>query len=162
MLYPDIEERYANYEVMNCSTWHLIRFKTRPGPKSPIGCRCEFRVIEIQLNDFENAAFAAFVVLLVRAFAKFDVDLTTPLSGHHSNMDSAQMRDAVRTQKFSFPSKLRVGSKEKGEVVLMSTDQIINGDGEDFVGLIGLAREYLKGESYTQKDEARRLHESSE
>jgi len=151
MIDPDIEESYVNYEVMNCFTWHPIRFKPPPGPKSPIGWRCEFRVMEIQPTDFENAAFAAFVVLLVRAFAKFDVDMTTPLSGHHSNMDKANIRDAVRTQKFSFPGKLRVGSKEKGEVVLMSADQIINGDGEDFIGLIALAREYLKGESYTEE-----------
>ena len=147
----DVEESYSNFETMNNSVFQPVRFKPPPGPKSTIGWRCEFRVMEIQPSDFENAAFAAFVVLLVRAFAKFDVDLTTTLSGHLSNMDKAQKRDAVRTQKFSFPGKLRVGGDEKGEVVLMSADKIINGDGEDFIGLIGLVKEYLKSEAHTTK-----------
>ena len=143
----DAEESYCNFEHMNSSVYRPVRFKPPPGPRSPIGWRCEFRVMEVQPSDFENAAFAAFVVLLVRAFAKFDVDLTTPLSGHHSNMDKAQKRDAVRTQKFSFPGKLRVGGGEKGNVVLMSADKIVNGDGEGFIGLIGLVKEYLKSEA---------------
>ena len=146
---PDVEKSYCNYEAVNNSIWHPVRLKPPPAPKSPAGWRCELRVLEVQPTDFENAAFATFVVLLVKAFAKFKVDLTTPLSGHH--MDKAQLRDAVRTQTFSFPDKMRVGGGEKGEVVLMSAGKIMNGDGEDFIGLIRLVKECLKTETHNDE-----------
>ena len=143
---PDVEESYCSFEAMNNYVWQPVRFKPPPCPNSSMGWRCEFRVMEVQPTDFENAALAAFVVLLARSFARFDVDLTAPLSGHRSNMDRAQARDAVRGQKFSFPRKLRVGCGGKGEVAMMSVDEIVNGDGGDFIGLVGLVREYLKSE----------------
>jgi len=148
---PNVEESYCNFEAMNNYVWQPVRLKPPPRPGSPMGWRCELRVVEVQPTDFENAAFAAFVVLLVRSFAKFDVDLTTPLSGHRLNMDRAQARDAVGRQKFSFPNKLRVGRGGKGEVAPMSVDEIVNGDGRNFIGLIGLAREYVKSESCAEE-----------
>ena len=56
-----------------------MRFKPPP-PHSNIGWRVEFRSMEIQLTDKENAAFAVFVVLLTRTILKFDLNFYIPLS----------------------------------------------------------------------------------
>ena len=48
------------------TNWQTLRFKPPPA-NSPIGWRVEFRPMEVQLTDFENAAFAVFIVLLSRA-----------------------------------------------------------------------------------------------
>ena len=80
--------------------------------------------MEVQLTDFENAAFAAFIVLLSRAILHFNLNLYIPISkvrvSSHpicrpprltpsvicrqvdENMARAQRRDAVRSQKFYF------------------------------------------------------------
>lgn len=47
-----------------------------PPPPLPI---C-FRTMEIQLTDFENAAFTVFVVLLTRIILAFDLHLYIPIS----------------------------------------------------------------------------------
>ena len=43
------------------------RFKPPPAGASDIGWRVEFRVMEVQMTAFENAAFSTFIVLLTRA-----------------------------------------------------------------------------------------------
>lgn len=45
-----------------------------------IGWRAEFRSMEVQLTDFENAAFVVFVVLVTRVVLAFDLCLYIPLS----------------------------------------------------------------------------------
>ena len=57
----------------------LMRFKPPP-PNSPIGWRVEFRSMEVQITDFENAAFAVFVVLLSRAIMAFNLNFYVPIS----------------------------------------------------------------------------------
>ena len=56
-----------------------MRFKPPP-PNSSIGWRVEFRPMEIQLTDFENAAFVVFVVLLTRAILSFKLNLYIPIT----------------------------------------------------------------------------------
>ena len=56
-----------------------MRFKPPP-PNSPIGWRVEFRPLEVQLTDFENAAFVVFVVLLTRAILSFKLNFYIPIS----------------------------------------------------------------------------------
>ena len=45
-----------------------------------IPSRVEFRVLEAQLTDFENAAYVVFVVLLTRVIAAFQLNFYMPLS----------------------------------------------------------------------------------
>ena len=66
------------------------------------GWRVEFRTIEAQITDFENAAFVTFCMLLSRAILSFKCNFYIPLSLVHINMERAQMKDAVLTQKFWF------------------------------------------------------------
>lgn len=83
-----------------------VRWKPPPprnGPNDPhIGWRTEFRSMEIQLTDFENAAFTTFITLLTRVILTFDLNLYIPLSRVDANMQRAHGRDAARKGKFFF------------------------------------------------------------
>ena len=56
-----------------------MRFKPPPH-NSGMGWRVEFRPMEVQLTDFENAAYVIFVVLLTRAILSFNLNLYIPIS----------------------------------------------------------------------------------
>jgi len=58
--------------------------------------------MEIQLTDFENAAFTAFIVLLTRVILTFDLNLYIPLSRVDANMQRAHNRNAAAKGKFFF------------------------------------------------------------
>lgn len=58
--------------------------------------------MEVQLTDFENAAFSVFIVLLSRAILSFNVNFYIPISKVDENMKRAHHKDAVRQQKFHF------------------------------------------------------------
>lgn len=55
-----------HFETIQSSVWCNMRFKPPPLDQSDIGWRVEFRPTEVQLTDFENAAYVCFVVLLTR------------------------------------------------------------------------------------------------
>merc|ERR1712045_230999 len=67
-----------------------------------IGWRTEFRSMEIQLTDFENAAFTVFIVMLTRVILAFDLNLYIPLSRVDANMQRAHSRGAATMGKFFF------------------------------------------------------------
>ncbi|KAJ4453912.1 putative Glutamate--cysteine ligase catalytic subunit [Paratrimastix pyriformis] len=58
--------------------------------------------IDCNLTDFENAAFVAMVVLLSRAILSSRVNFCIPMSQTHINLQRAQARDALHTQKLVF------------------------------------------------------------
>ena len=58
--------------------------------------------MEVQMTDFENAAFAVFIVLLTRAVLSQNLNFYLPISKVDENMQRAQHRDALRTEKFYF------------------------------------------------------------
>lgn len=58
--------------------------------------------MELQLTDFENAAFTAFVVLLTRVIIAFDLNLYIPMSRVDANMQRAHSRNASAKGKFFF------------------------------------------------------------
>jgi glutamate--cysteine ligase catalytic subunit len=67
------------WQNIQSTNWQTIRFKPPP-PNSPIGWRVEFRSMEVQMTDFENAAFAVFIVLLSRAILAFSLNFYIPIS----------------------------------------------------------------------------------
>ncbi|KAL8779269.1 MAG: hypothetical protein Q9194_001532 [Teloschistes cf. exilis] len=91
------------FEMFQGLNWQPLRFKPPP-PRNihDIGWRVEFRSMEVQPTDFENAAFAVFVILLTRAVLAFDVDFYMPISMVEENMETAQGRDAVNRREFYF------------------------------------------------------------
>ncbi|KAI1727434.1 glutamate-cysteine ligase domain-containing protein [Ditylenchus destructor] len=152
-----------HFETIQSSNWMNMRFKPPPPDAPEIGWRVEFRPTEVQLTDFENAAYCCFVVLLTRVIVSYKLTFLIPISKVDENMKRSQTRDAVLNQKFYFRPKLvtcntpsectapRHDETENGvnnttvNMVEMTANEIINGDGKDFPGLVPLIRQFLDG-----------------
>ncbi|TIC91501.1 Glutamate--cysteine ligase [Colletotrichum higginsianum] len=90
-----------HFENLQSTNWQHMRFKPPPADNS-IGWRVEFRPMEIQLTDFENAAFSVFMVLVTRAILSFDLNFYIPIPRVDENMERAHAVDAVLAEKFFF------------------------------------------------------------
>ena len=86
-----------------------MRFKPPP-PNSQIGWRVEFRPMEIQITDYENAAFVVFIILITRVLSAFSLNFYIPMSKVDENMKNAQKRDAVLNGKYYFRKELSKGN----------------------------------------------------
>jgi glutamate--cysteine ligase catalytic subunit len=69
--------------------------------------------MEMQLTDFENAAFTVFIVLCTRVILTFDLNLYIPLSRVDANMQRAHSRNAAAKGKFFF--RRHMAPLEKGD-----------------------------------------------
>ncbi|KAL4980786.1 glutamate-cysteine ligase-domain-containing protein [Aspergillus desertorum] len=171
----DLEELDLNkadhFENLQSTNWQHMRFKPPPPEKDDIGWRVEFRSMEIQMTDFENAAFSIFIVLVTRAILSFDLNFYIPIQRTTENMETAHARNAVLDRKFYFrkdpfspsvrrqqsssgdsntssanntpPSSPPLGPVEC-EYELMTISDIINGSADgSFPGLIPLVESYL-------------------
>lgn len=105
-----------------------------------VGWRVEFRSCELQLTDFDNAAICCFITLLSRTILAYDLNFLIPISKIDENMQRAQKRDACRIEKFWFRKSI---NSIDDDYELMTIDQIINGNGTSFSGLIPLVMDYL-------------------
>lgn len=94
-----------HFENIQSTNWQHMRFKPPPADNS-IGWRVEFRPMEIQITDFENAAFSVFIVLVTRAILSFDLNFYIPIVKVDENMEAAHARDAVLHGKFHFRKNL--------------------------------------------------------
>jgi len=101
----DLEEldltKADHFENLQSTNWQHMRFKPPPAG-TDMGWRVEFRPMEIQMTDFENAAFAVFIVLVTRAILSFDLNFYLPIPRTTENMETAHLRDAVLNEKFWF------------------------------------------------------------
>ncbi len=161
-----------HFENLQSTNWQHMRFKPPP-PGNDTGWRVEVRPMEIQITDFENAAFSVFVVLITRAILSFDLNFYIPIPRTTENMDIAHRRDAVVNDKFFFrkdpvvkpnvsvngasPAQSGANTPEKqnsrpatplgpveDEYELMTVNEIINGKLDgSFPGLIPLVESYL-------------------
>ena len=113
----DNETQTEHFESIQSTNWQSVRWKPPPPrlkPNDPhIGWRTEFRTMEMQLTDFENAAFTCFTVLCTRAILAFDLNLYLPLSRVDANMQRAHSRNAAQTSKFFF--RRHLAPLEEGE-----------------------------------------------
>ena len=66
----DDEKQSDHFENLQSTNWQTLRFKPPP-PNSPIGWRVEFRPMEIQFTEFENAAYSIFIVLVTRVLLRW-------------------------------------------------------------------------------------------
>jgi glutamate--cysteine ligase catalytic subunit len=94
-------DKTDHFENLQSTNWQHMRFKPPPHDKDT-GWRVEFRPMEIQLTDFENAAFSIFLVLITRAILSFDLNFYIPIARVTENMEAAHRRDAVLDQRFHF------------------------------------------------------------
>ena len=69
-IYVDDELDQTLFENINTSVWQALRFKP-PVLGSECFWRVEFRPMSVQPTEFENAAFALFVIVLSRAILKY-------------------------------------------------------------------------------------------
>ncbi|KDN42501.1 putative gamma-glutamylcysteine synthetase [Tilletiaria anomala UBC 951] len=109
------ETSMDHFENIQSTNWQTMRFKPPP-PGGQIGWRVEFRSMEVQVTDFENAAFSIFVVLLTRAILSFGLNFYIPISKVDENMKRAHIRDAVHTQKFYFRKEVFRQRRRHGNV----------------------------------------------
>mmetsp|Transcript_5994 Transcript_5994/g.25078 ORF Transcript_5994/g.25078 Transcript_5994/m.25078 type:complete len:890 (+) Transcript_5994:157-2826(+) len=85
-----------HFENIQSTNWNSVRWKPPPSPNPHnIGWRVELRTMEVQLTDFENAAFTVFSVLVLRVLLSFDLNIYVPMSKVHENMETAHARDAA-------------------------------------------------------------------
>ncbi|OQE18640.1 hypothetical protein PENSTE_c017G05728 [Penicillium steckii] len=89
------------FETLYGYVWNHVRFKPPTSDKGP-GWRVEFRPMEIQLTDFNNAAFAIFSFLLARAIIFFHFNFYIPIDLVNESGASCQKRDAVLQERFWF------------------------------------------------------------
>ena len=87
-----------------------MRFKPPPAGTN-LGWRVEFRPMEVQLTDFENAAFVILIKLLYGTILHFNLQFYMPISKVDENMKRAHVAGAVQNQTFFFPKSLRNGLK---------------------------------------------------
>lgn len=148
-----------HWESIQSTNWQTVRWKPPPSSKGVmdtrseqhIGWRVEFRSMEIQITDFENAAFVVFVVLLSRVILGLELNTYIPISKLDENMRTAHKRDAVLNEKFWFRSNLmpdEIGKDScwnatSNSCELMTVHEILTGKGNDFPGLVPLCRTYL-------------------
>ncbi len=158
-----------HFENIQSTNWQHMRFKPPPADNN-IGWRVEFRSMEIQVTDFENAAFSVFMVLVTRAILSFDLNFYVPIKKVDENMERAHGLDAVLKQKFYFrknpfpprpsrantafgddsrpgsalPSRPASPGPVEDEYEEMTVNEIINGSPDgDFPGLIPIVESYL-------------------
>ncbi|CAE7524816.1 GCLC [Symbiodinium sp. CCMP2456] len=160
----DDDQSTDHFESIQSTNWQTVRWKPPPIPSnacSPhIGWRTEFRSMEVQMTDFENAAFTAFIVIVTRAILVFNLTLLCPLSLVDENMKRAHGVDSVRRSKFWFRKHIlpddtddvmqqlcpQQGPKaeSKSSFEEMTMDEIMNGKSCYFPGLVPLCYAYLE------------------
>lgn len=103
----DVATSTSHFENIQSTNWQTLRFKpptqdATPENKDVPGWRVEFRPLEIQLTDFENAAYALLIYLLAEFFLTFSesVNCYIPMSQVWENMDTAHNRDGILNSKF--------------------------------------------------------------
>lgn len=119
-----------HFENLQSTNWQHMRFKPPPLDQHDIGWRVEFRSMEIQMSDFENAAFSIFMVLLTRAILTLNLNLYLPIPRTHENMETAHGRDAVRNARFWFrrnPMPTRVRRENGSSTTTTTTPNGTNG-----------------------------------
>jgi glutamate--cysteine ligase catalytic subunit len=138
-----------HFENIQSTNWQTMRFKPPP-INSSIGWRVEFRPTELQITDFENAAFVTFLVLMTRVILSFKLNMLMPISKVEVNMETAQKRNACLDEKFHFRKNIfdhqsnnnNENNNKESLTEEMSINEIVNGS-DSFPGCIPLIKDYL-------------------
>eukprot|EP01061_Rhynchopus_euleeides_P006710 TRINITY_DN15782_c0_g1_i2.p1 TRINITY_DN15782_c0_g1~~TRINITY_DN15782_c0_g1_i2.p1 ORF type:complete len:704 (+),score=368.35 TRINITY_DN15782_c0_g1_i2:39-2150(+) len=146
-----------HFENIQSTNWQSMRFKPPP-PKAAgtdIGWRVEFRMMDAQISNFENAAYIAFTILLARAIIHFDLDFYLPLSKLDTNTARAHIKNAVTTKKFIMQKNIGKLAVLKDPATVeyceMTCDEIFNGC-EHFEGLISIVERYIEATKESEHD----------
>jgi glutamate--cysteine ligase catalytic subunit len=102
----DDNETTAHFENLQSTNWNSMRFKPPPSKDSEIGWRVEFRTMDIQITDFENAALIVTLGMLYNVLNHFDVNFMMPISLIDENMERAHQRESCIKAKFWFRTNI--------------------------------------------------------
>ena len=94
------------FEMIQSTNWQTLRLKPPVLSSKGTGWRVEVRTMEVQITDFENAAFSIFVILLTKTILHFDLNLYIPIAKIDENIEMAHTRDAVVSENFFFRTKI--------------------------------------------------------
>mmetsp|Transcript_4773 Transcript_4773/g.7223 ORF Transcript_4773/g.7223 Transcript_4773/m.7223 type:complete len:774 (+) Transcript_4773:57-2378(+) len=127
----DDETETDHFENLQSTNWQTVRWKPPPPKENPsdpqIGWRTEFRSMEVQLTDLENAAFTVFVVLVTRVILAFDLNLYIPLSKVDENMKRAHERNAIGLGR-SFYWRMHMAPRDENSSSDKKTDAPFDGN----------------------------------
>lgn len=157
---PDAMQDFAAFQ----GVWQHVHLKLPDGDNG--GWRVEFRPMEVQLRDSDNAAFSIFMYLVSRAIVTYHLCFYIPLDLVSQSMHHAQKRNAVvdgliwfRRQGWASQSFTCFACDDQGGCVqckhppafdkmefgLLSLDQIINGEpAGGFPGLVNIVLSFLR------------------
>lgn len=134
-----------HFENIQSTNWQTLRFKPpslyasedMSDLQSKPGWRVEFRPTEIQLTDFENAAYSSFIILLSKAIIKFKPDFYIPILKIDENMGTAHQVDSAIDNKFWFKNfdHWKLDPSDYAGYDLSWFDRFIN-KGNDFTGYV--------------------------
>lgn len=148
-----------HFENIQSTNWQTLRFKP-PALYDPAtsqeellkkpGWRVEFRPMEIQLTDFENAAYSVFIILISKAILAFKPDFYVPILKIEENMKTAHKVDSAINEKFWFKNfyKWRVQATELIGYNLSWFDRFLN-EGNDELGVDEV---YINGYTENNRD----------
>ena len=94
------------FDMIQSTNWQTLRLKMPVPFSKKMGWRVEVRPMEVQITDFENAAFSIFVVLLSKTILHFNLNLYIPIAKIDENMEIAHARDAVVSRNFFFRTRI--------------------------------------------------------
>lgn len=142
------EQGCDHIEQMLKQNWPTIKLK--PPVNSELGWRIEFRPCELNITDFENAAIVCFMVLLNRIIIAYNLNFLVPISKIDLNMQTAHKFNACQEESFWFRRDIFTKPTDDqnepidNEYVLLTIDEIMNGSGSHFYGIIPLMKKYLE------------------
>lgn len=143
--------RLDSLNVHMSTWWPHVRLKlpVLSTANDSLPWRVEFRPMEAQPSDMENAALVVALRILQQTIQHFNLDLKIPISAVEQNMNRANNRNAATDQIFRFTVRSMSSAGEPAIAFdgLASLDVIFNGTGDDadqtWRGLLPFARDYL-------------------
>lgn len=145
------DKRVASLNTQMSTWWPHVRLKlpVLSNVDKGLPWRVEFRPMEAQPSDMENAALVVALRVLQQTIQHFDLDLKIPISAVEKNMNRANTHNAATDQNFRFAVQPYRREHEPAPAFdgWASLDFIFNGDSDDagrmWRGLLPLARDYL-------------------
>ena len=134
-------------EMFLSTVWPSVKFKIPCDVDQ--GWRVEFRVMEIQPNDFENAAFIVFVLLFTRMCLHFAIkveDFLIPFLNLIRTCNYVKRETRYWRSNFIYFHCLSIDSERvcSNGVKLLTVNEIVNGSSSNgHVGILPLIRLYL-------------------
>lgn len=148
-LEDDREETISDFDQIQGSNWHNVRFKPPASLDSKIGWLMEFRSMDLPITAREKSALVFLVTLFVRMINDKDlkVNFYVPMSKANDNFYKALERDADINSKFNFrkyfSGHLHKRDALKDDMVELTLAELLEGN-QEFDGLKKLIEAFIE------------------